>query len=114
MASVPHFKWKPDLGAMPSYKPLVTPVSFGDGYELRVGQSLNRVKSAWNLTFSRTVKECLEIRDFLIERGGLESFTWTTPVGETFRYVCREWQGPSQQMAGVYVITATFEQVFEE
>lgn len=113
MASFPEFTWKADLGAALSSKSLVTSVSFGDGYEQRVGESLNRIKDSWQLTFSRPAKEILEIRAFLKDRAGLESFQWTTPLGETQNFVCREWTGPTQQELGLYVITATFEQVFE-
>lgn len=113
MASFPIFEWKPDLGAAPTSKPLVTAVSFGDGYEQRVGESLNRVKTTWTLVFTRPIKEALEIRQFLIDRAGLESFQWTDTLGQTAHYVCREWQGPTQQQRGLYTITANFEQVFE-
>lgn len=113
MASFPIFEWKPDLGAAPSSKPLVSAVSFGDGYELRVGESLNRVKTTWTLTFTRTAQEALKIRQFLMDRAGLESFQWTDPLNQTNIYVCREWQGPVQQQKGLYTISANFEQVFE-
>lgn len=108
-----EFTWKPDLGATPTNTGLVTKVSFGDGYELRVGESLNRVRQDWEVTFSRDVNEALEISDFLIARGGLEAFSWETPIGQTKTFVCREWNGPTQQYRGVYVITAKFEEVFE-
>ena len=113
MASIPVFKWKPDLGASPVTKPNVSVVSFGDSYELRVAESLNRSKTTWTLSFTATAKQILEIRDFLVDRGGLESFSWTNPLGDTNHYVCREWTGPLQQQSGVYNISANFEQVFE-
>lgn len=113
MASFPVFKWKPDLGASPTSKPLVSAVGFGDGYEQRIAESLNRVKTSWTLVFTRPIKEALEIQEFLMDRAGIECFTWTDTLGQTNQYVCREWQGPSQQYKGLYVINATFEQVFE-
>lgn len=109
----PVFSWKPDLGAQPTNTPLVQKVSFGDGYEQRVGESLNRVRHDWDVTFTKSKDEAFAIRDFLEARGGLESFSWTTTIGETRVFVCREWQGPSQQYRGLYVITAKFEEVFE-
>lgn len=114
MASFPIFTWKPDLGAERSSQPLVSTVSFGDGYEQRVGQTINRVKHLYSVTFTRTSEEALEIASFLEDRSGLECFQWEDPLGETRTWVCREWSGPSQQARGVYVIQATFEEVFEE
>lgn len=114
MATFPVFEWKPDLGAERTSEPLVTTVSFGDGYEQRVGQTINRVKHGYTVTFTRTAEEALKISAFLEDRGGLESFKWTDPLGEDHIWVCRKWTGPSQQARGVYVIEATFEEVFEE
>lgn len=114
MASFPNFTWQPDLGAERSSQPLVTTVSFGDGYEQRVGQSLNRTKHGYSVTFTRPAKEALEIAAFLEDRGGLESFKWTDPLGEERTWVCRQWSGPTQQARGLYVIQASFEEVFEE
>lgn len=111
--TLPEFTWLPDLGANPTSTSLVQKVSFGDGYEMRVGESINRVREDWDLTFTKDLTEALAIRDFLKARGGLESFSWTTTVGDTKAFVCREWQGPSQQYKGLYVITAKFEEVFE-
>ena len=95
-------------------QPLVSQVAFGDGYELRVSESLNRVKTGYNVLFSRTCDEALEIQKFLMDRAGIEAFKWTTPLGETDKlWVCRQWSGPTQQARGVYVVSATFEEVFE-
>lgn len=113
MSSFPEFKWRPDLGAYPTRSPIVQKVSFGDGYELRVSESLNRVKSNWEVTFTRDAAECLEIDKFLTERAGLEAFRWNTPLNEERIFVCRQWRGPSQQELGLYVISAEFEEVFE-
>lgn len=114
MATFPVFEWKPDLGAERTSEPLVSVVSFGDGYEQRVSQTLNRVKHGYTVTFTRTSTEALEIANFLEDRGGVESFEWVDPLGETRTWVCRKWNGPTQQARGVYVIEASFEEVFEE
>lgn len=118
MASLPEFTWIPDLGALPTRTPIVSQIKFGDGYELRVGESLNRVRTSWELTFTRPAEEIIAIDDFLTARGGLEAFRWKTPIKKDGAYVersfvCREWQGPSQQERGLYVISATFDEVFE-
>lgn len=113
MATFPIFEWKPDLGAQRTSEPLVTPVSFGDGYEQRVGESINRVKHGYTVTFTRTAKEALEIATFFEDRAGVESFKWEDPLGEERTWVCRKWNGPTQQARGVYVVEANFEEVFE-
>ena len=113
MASLPEFTWLPVLGAAPTRRPIVNIVSFGDGYELRVGESLNRVKTSWDLTFTYPVQTILEIDAFLTARGGIEAFRWKDTLGKESSYVCREWDGPTQQVEGLYTITATFEEVFE-
>jgi phage-related protein len=101
------------LGASPTKKPLVTTVQFGDGYEQRVAESLNRVRKTWDLTFSGPASLILEIDTFLTDRAGVEAFSWTDTIGRSAAYVCREWQGPIQQERGLYMINATFEEVFE-
>nr|DAM63265.1 MAG TPA: minor tail protein [Caudoviricetes sp.] len=113
MASIPIFSWKADLGAERSSQPLVTAVSFGDGYELRVAESLNRIRVSYNLNFTRPAKEIMEIESFLVDRGGSELFKWVDPLGQDHTWVCREWSGPTQQAQGLYVLSATFIEVFE-
>lgn len=109
----PEFKWIPDLGVSVSSKPLVSVVSFGDGYELRVAESLNRVKKSYDLTFTKPLSEAREIIAFLEEMGGLSAFRWTSPTDVTVMVVCREWNGPNQEVKGLYTVKATFEEVFE-
>ena len=118
MSTFDKFKWKPDLGALPTRTPIVSVVSFGDGYELRVGESLNRVKSSWDLTFTRPADEIVEIDEFLTSKAGVEAFSWETPIKNkngyvTGVFVCREWQGPAQTEPVLYTLTDKFEQVFE-
>ncbi len=113
MATFPVFEWKADLGAERSSQPLVTSVSFGDGYELRVAESLNRIRVTYSLTFTRPALEIMEIENFLADRAGTEAFKWVDPLGVEKMWVCREWTGPSQQAKGVYVLSATFIEVFE-
>ena len=113
MASFPVFEWKADLGAERSSQPLVSNVSFGDGYEYRVSESLNRVRVSYSVNFTRPAKEIMEIENFLVDRAGSESFKWLDPLGTERTWVCREWTGPTQQAQGVYVLSATFEEVFE-
>ena len=110
--SKPRFKWHPDLGAQSTTKASVNKTKFGDGYELRVAEGINYTPVSWNVKFSRPGQAAKDILAFLKARGGLESFVWTDPLGNEATYVCREWSG-SQQVFGVYTISASFEQVYE-
>lgn len=94
-------------------RPLVRKTAFGDGYEQRVTFGLNSRPEEWALTFHcRSTTERDAVLDFLEARNGTESFDWTTPNGDAFKWVCDEW---SQNQGGInyFVIDATFRQVFE-
>lgn len=110
--SSPIFTWSPDLGAQQTVKPTVTSTKFGDGYELRVANSINSRPKDWNVTFTKSIAEAQAILDFLFARGGVEAFSWTDPMGVVGKYVCKEWSS-SQQEFGVFAISGTFNQVFE-
>ena len=111
--SKPVFTWSPDLGAQRSVKPNVMQTKFGDGYELRVPIGINSKPKTWGVTFTRDVITASAILDFLDARGGSEAFTWVDPMNVNSTYVCREWSS-SQSDPGIYVVSATFEQVFEQ
>jgi phage-related protein len=106
------FTHTPEFGASKQLRPRVTAIKFGDGYEQRVAQGLNTKLEVWNLNFvNRTETEANEIDDFLIARGGVESFDWTPPDSATSKkFVCREWTRVVLK-ANLYSIAATFEQV---
>jgi phage-related protein len=72
------FNWYPDYESEKSVKPNVTVLNFGDDYEQRQAQGLNRIKEEWSLTFTRSYNEINAIDDFLTERSGVESFYWVT------------------------------------
>lgn len=110
--SKPTFTWNPDLGAAQRITPLVTQTKFGDGYELRVAKGINTTPRTWKVSFTRSASEAQNILAFLEARAGMESFAWTDPMNKEGTYVCREWGG-NQKAFGVYVVQATFEQVFE-
>lgn len=106
------FTHTPEFGAPKQVRPRVSAIKFGDGYEQRVAQGLNTQLEVWNLTFAnRDEEEANEIDDFLIARGGVESFDWTPPgAAASKKFVCREWTRVIQK-ANLYSISATFEQV---
>lgn len=109
--SKPIFTWPPDQGSQQNCKPNVHVAKFGDGYESRVASGLNNQPMTWSLTFDRASDESGAILAFIRARGGVESFTWTTPLNETGTYVCREWD--SQRRVGGLMVTCKFDQVFE-
>lgn len=103
------FDWKPAQGASASVKPRVEVAKYGDGYEQRVGTSINGPERKWSLKFTSEVPAVL---DFLEARGGHESFDWTDPLGRTGKFVCREWS-PSHVGAELFSVSCDFEQVPE-
>lgn len=107
-----EFLWFPDSASENEEAPEVTVTKFGGGYEARQGQSLNTTKQRWSLTFSKQRSMGLEIRDFLRRHGATKSFLWTNPFGEQSKFVCRKWNSRSDR--GLVVVTAGFEEVFEE
>lgn len=111
--SKPIFTWKPDLGAQRKLKPNVTQTKFGDGYELRVAQGINTMPASWTATFTNPGPVTTDILAFLEARAGLESFIWIDPLNIQGVYVCREWSS-AQSMLGLYQVSVTFEQVFEQ
>lgn len=107
------FTWLPDLGADCSEEPLVTVTKFGDGYESRLPTFINSQPQVWAVTFTTHLAAIREIKSFLRRHGASKKFNWTTPDGDQGRYVARKWQ-TKQIGFGVFQLTTSFEQVFEE
>lgn len=101
----------PDVSSEVEEKPNVNVTKFGDGYEARMGDSINTTPQKWSLTFTRSRDVCVAARNFLKARGAVESFIWTNPLNETGIYVCRTWKLKTDM--GKAVLTADFEEVFE-
>lgn len=106
------FAWSPDIGAQRTMKPLVEPTKFGDGYEARTIKGINSKPASWSVTFTKNVGDAIQILDFLELMGASEAFNWVDPLNKTGVYVCREWTS-HQPSFGLYVVSGTFEQVFE-
>ena len=111
--SKPVFIWLPDIGSQRSITSTVVATKFGEGYEQRTANGINFIPKIWQLTFTTNSAHGTDILNFLDARGGLESFSWTDPLNKTATYICREWHG-LQQAFGVYSITCSFEQVWEQ
>jgi len=108
------FIWSPSYGARKAHKPRVLSAAFGDGYEQRAGDGINRNPERWDLQFAtRTDMEADPIDAFLSARGGVESFYFYTPFERVGLFICREWSrdrtGPN-----LSVLSATFEEVFDQ
>lgn len=109
---MPTFTWVPDYDATLNTKPRVRVIKFGDGYEQRQGEGINRQPRTYTLTFKRPYAEIDAIAAFLYARGGLESFDYTHPRRQPGVFVCREWVRTSLAR-GVDSMAATFEEVYE-
>ncbi|CAQ86510.1 MULTISPECIES: phage tail protein [Photorhabdus] len=105
------FTWHPKFDSQKEMTPSVTMLSFGEGYEQRVTTGLNWRRQSWSLEFEGSWNEVRQIEDFLYDRGGIESFNWTSPEKDNFVVVCDKYQ--VKRGRGVSTLTATFRQVFE-
>lgn len=110
----PVFTWYPDAEGELDEKPNVNSTKFGDGYELRVPLGLNFMPQSWTLKFSRAHQEAFEILSFIRNMKGYLAFQWTNPLGEIGNYICREWKVQRTKGGNFMIISAKFEQVFEQ
>lgn len=70
----------PDYGLSDEYKPRVSKVSFGDGYELRRKQGINTVRKTWNPKWTTLSKaEADMVDNFIVSRLEYQAFLWTHP-----------------------------------
>lgn len=105
------FTWLPEFESQLSEEPKVNVTKFGDGYEQRVAVGINNRAQKWTLQFTMADPDLADIVTFIRARNGLESFYWTTPMGDSITVVCRSWKSTRKQ--GHYVLNVEFEQVFE-
>jgi len=84
---------------------------FGDGYSQEVADGIHNKIQNWPMKFSGTKARVLQIQDFLDRHGGYISFYWTPPLGVQGLYKAKKYT-PAVEAAGVYSISATFEQAF--
>jgi phage-related protein len=105
------FTWFPEYETQLNQTPSVTITKFGDGYEQRTANGINNAPEQWTLQFTMMNSVTPEVLAFVQARNAIESFYWTTPLGQTKVFVCRKWRTSRKQ--GHYVINLDFEQVFE-
>lgn len=102
-----------------SEEPRVRRVKFGDGYEARVADGLNRTAMQISVPWkNRTHQELLTLMDFFRRHDGRHWFFYT-PHGEGIRrkFVCSKWSYSRSSNSSVlsprFDIDATFYQVFD-
>lgn len=107
------FTWIPSPNSQLDEEPRVRSAPFGDGYEQRVGDGINNDLQKWSLRFdTRMPAEAAAIRDFLKTHAGVTPFDWTSPLGDTSKYICRSWS-MNAASALIYDVSAVFEEVPE-
>lgn len=111
MATFPSYR--PTYSATRANQPKVTKVQYGDGYEMRAVFGLHQNPKEWQLQFSVSDTEAIEIETFLNARNGQEVFDWTEPDGTTGnKWVCESWTRELFEYQRSK-ISASFRQVFE-
>jgi phage-related protein len=107
------FTWVPDRGVTRNIEMRVNEVSFGDGYSQRTDDGINPMNVDVPLSFTlRTKDEINSIDDFLVDKAGSQSFDWTNPRGQNFKYICKSW-APTYNHDGDCSLTCTFKRVYE-
>lgn len=101
------FAWDPQT-AKKKQEPKVEKSTYGDGYEQRVGTSINKLRPEWSLTFARPIAEMRQIDAFLGARAAEESFDWVDPDGNALTVVCDSWEYTPAQGLRAATISATF------
>lgn len=89
----------------------VRSAQFGDGYKQVVADGIHNKVQTWPMKFTGTKARIQEIQDFLDQHAGYKSFHWTPPLGTQGLYRAPKYT-PAVEAAGVYSLTATFEQAF--
>lgn len=94
--------------------------SFGDGYTQKAADGINNkvqsyqisCKGATRVGCGPTTPVIQQVRAFIDELKGYQSFQWEPPgMGLLFRFTCDGYQW-AHNGNGVYTLTATFKQVF--
>jgi len=91
--------------------PNIIETRYGDGYSERAANGINTFLEKWRLNFTLSTVDYTTVNNFLIARGGYDSFNWTNPItGIAGIYVCKKWN-TSLLSGGWYSLTTTFEEV---
>ena len=104
----------PSYGTSKKSKPKIRIAEFGSGYSQRSSFGINQNLKVYQFTWQNiTETQSDEIEDFLDQRAGVESFTYT-PAGESAakNFICRDWNKTIPYLNRA-TINATFEEVAE-
>jgi phage-related protein len=116
MAGEPTFapSVNPSFPFEEGYQPRVLSTPYGDGYIERAGDGINIDPQNLELTWENVTKaERDELMNFFKARAGHEAFLWTTPDSSTeLKYIAPQYNSRLTD-AGVYTVTASFQQVFD-
>lgn len=107
------FDWRPTVDSTSgTVATKVRSAQFGDGYQQRLADGLNNVQSTYTLQFRGDETKVWAIYDFLVARGGAESFWYTHYTSRPARlFYCETWSEPVSD-GPAFTITATFVQTF--
>lgn len=103
------FEFVPDYSSSVDIEPEVKSISFGDGYSQRVSKIVNNAPEKWNLSFNRSQTDIDVIKEWLKAKKGSEAFLYTTPLGDTIQFLCREWSEAKDGYNNI-TLSATFEE----
>jgi phage-related protein len=83
----------PNVGMSVSREPRLQIAQFGDGYDQRIPDGINFIRRAWTLRWAPITPEAADaIEQFLVARGGYQSFWWTPPrYLQPVRVRCPKW-----------------------
>jgi len=109
----PHFFWAPSYGNNVDQAPLLTTISFGDGYSQTVKKEINHNLLKIGAVFNDiSLAKVSAISHFLYVRGGVETFLFTPPppYSKLKRFKCKTWN-VVDNFWNNYSIQTSFEEV---
>lgn len=106
------FTWLENLeGNLGTHNFKVMNSSFGDGYEQNVSVGINNRKGSWPFTKTAVESDIREIKKFLDDHKGADSFLWDSPQDGQIRVKAGDYQLENRG-SGTWRISTTFTQVF--
>jgi len=106
--------YTPSISSRKGQNTRVLVAEFGDGYNQRVADGINSISASFsNIWRGIPTVDGQVIIDFLEDKLGAESFTWTDPTTlDTISVTCTEWnRSPVSQQ--YETISAEFKRVFD-
>lgn len=104
-----------DLRFTIAEEPKVFIASFGDGYSQRAARGINNIAIKVDLVWSfEDLTNADALLAFFRARNGAESFDYQLPQEDSARtWICPKWNNDTVA-AGVYTVSATFQEVFDQ